>query len=111
MEPLWPYIRLWIYKCIPKNKQKYRQPAEEWLPSIPFLMAVSGPSMSGKGVFIQNLIMNPAIYHDTKGDPVFDEVQYWTGSAKIDINLEKLKRWTDDVLHMDPEKPCHARWI
>ena len=60
--------------------------------------------MSGKGVLIQNLIMNPALYHDEKGDPVFDEIHYWTGSAKLDINLEKLKRWTEDVLHQDPEK-------
>ena len=35
---------------------------------------------------------------------MFDEVHYWTGSAKLDINLDKLKRWTEDVLHMDPEK-------
>ena len=37
-----------------KPKQKTRQPAEEWLPSTPFLMGVSGPSMAGKGVLIQN---------------------------------------------------------
>ena len=55
-------------------------------------------------MLIQNLIMNPALYHDDKGDPVFDEVHYWTGSAKLDINLDKLKRWTEDVLHMDPDK-------
>ena len=87
-----------------KNKQKSRQPAADWLPSTPFLMGVSGPSMSGKGVLIQNLLMNPALYHDDKGEPVFDEVHYWTGSAKLDINLDKLKKWTEDVLHQDPDK-------
>ena len=92
-----------------KKKQKARQPEADWLPSTPFLMGVSGPSMSGKGVLIQNIIMNPALYHDEKGDPVFDEIHYWTGSAKLDINLEKLKRWTEDVLHQDPEKePCYS---
>ena len=48
--------------------------------------------------------MNPALYHDTKGDPCFDEVHYWAGSAKLDIKLEKLKRWSEDMLHMDPDK-------
>ena len=87
-----------------KPKQKLRQPAADWLPSTPFLMGVSGPSMAGKGCLIQNITMNPALYHDEKGDPVFDEVHYWTGSAKLDTNLEKLKRWTEDVLKQDPEK-------
>ena len=87
-----------------KKKDKLRQPAADWLPSTPFLMGVSGPSMSGKGVFVQNIIMNPALYHDQKGDPVFDEIHYWTGSAKLDVNLEKLKNWTEDVLKQDPEK-------
>ena len=91
-------VELEVYS---KKKQKARQPEADWLPSTPLLM---GPSMSGKGVLIQNLIMNPALYHDEKGDPVFDEIHYWTGSAKLDINLEKLKRWTEDVLHQDPEK-------
>ena len=86
------------------KKQKLRQPAAEWLPSKPFLMGASAPSMSGKGVLIQNLIMNPDLYHDEKGEPVFDEVHYWTSSAKLDVNLDKLKRWTEDVLHQGPEK-------
>ena len=55
-----------------KPKHKVRQPAAEWLPSTPFLMGASGPSMSGKGVLIQNIIMDPALYHTEKGDPVFD---------------------------------------
>ena len=59
-----------------KKKQKARQPEAEWLPSTPFLMGVSGPSMSGKGVLIQNLIMNPALYHGTKDGPVFDDIHY-----------------------------------
>ena len=87
-----------------KPKQKLRQPAADWLPSTPFLMGASGPSMSGKGVLIQNIIMNPALYHDEKGEPVFDEVHYWTGSAKLDVNLDKLRRWTEDVLKQDPDK-------
>ena len=60
--------------------------------------------MAGKGVLIQNLIVNQNLYHDEKGDPVFDEVHYWTGSAKLDTNLEKLRRWTEDVLKQDPDK-------
>ena len=75
-----------------KPRQKQRQPAAEWLPSTPFLMGVSGPSMSGKGVLLQNIIMNPNIYHDQKGDSVFDEIHIWTGSAKLDVNLEKVKK-------------------
>ena len=94
-------VELEVYS---KKKQKARQLEAEWLPSTPFLIGVSGPSTSGNGVLIQNIIMNPALYHGEKGDPVFDEVHYWTGSAKLDINLEKLKRWTEDVLHQDPEK-------
>ena len=57
-----------------KNKSKARQPAADWLCKLPCLLAASGPSMSGKGVLIQNLIMNPALYHTEKGEPVFDEV-------------------------------------
>ena len=64
-----------------KKKDKLRQPAAEWLPSTPLLIGVSGPSMSGEGVISQNIIMNPNLYHDEKGDPVFDEVHIWTGSA------------------------------
>ena len=67
-------------------------------------MSVSGPSMSGKGIFIQNIIMRPELYHDEKGDPVWDEIHYWTGSAKLDVNLERLKNWTEEVLKQDPEK-------
>ena len=92
-----------------KKKDKLRQPAADWLPSTPFLMGVSGPSMSGKGVLIQNIIMNPNLYHDQKGDSVFDEIHIWTGSAKLDVNLEKVKRWAEDFLKQDPEKniPIH----
>ena len=67
-------------------------------------MGVSGPSMSGKGVLIQNIIMNPNLYHDGQGNYVFDELHIWTGSAKLDVNLEKVKRWAEDVLKQDPEK-------
>ena len=88
----------------PAKKQKLRQPASEWLPSVPFLMGISGPSLSGKGVLIQSLIMRPELYHDKKGDPVWDEIHYWTGSAKLDVNLERLKAWAEDVLKQDPEK-------
>ena len=87
-----------------KKKDKLRQPAADWLPSTPFLMSVSGPSMSGKGVYVQNIIMNPNLYHDEKGDPVWDEIHYFTGSAKLDVNLEKVKRWAEDFLKQDPEK-------
>ena len=60
--------------------------------------------MSGRGVLIQNIRMEPALYHDEKGDPVFDEVHMWNGSARLDQNLEKLKGWTEDVLKQDPDK-------
>ena len=49
-----------------KKKDKLRQPAAEWSPSTPFLMGVSGPSMSGKGVYTQNIILNPNLYHDKR---------------------------------------------
>ena len=91
-----------------KKKDKLRQPAAEWLPSTPFLMGVSGPSMSGKGVLVQNIIMNPNLYHDEKGDSVFDEIHIWTGSAKLDVNLEKVKRWAEDKLKQDPEKQSYS---
>ena len=87
-----------------KPKQKLRQPANGWLPSTPFLMGVSGPSVAGTGVMNHNIIMNPALDHDEKGYPVFDEVHYWTGSAKLDVNLDKLRSFTEDVLKQDPEK-------
>ena len=47
-----------------KPKHKLRHPSAEWLPSTPFLMGVSGPSMSGKGVLVQNIIMNPNLVVD-----------------------------------------------
>ena len=75
----------------PTKKQKLRRPAAEWLPTTPFLMGISGPSMSGKGILIQSLIMRPELYHDEKGDSVWDEIHYWTGSAKLDVNLDRLK--------------------
>ena len=88
-----------------KSKSKARQPAADWLCKLPALLACSGPSMSGKGVLIQNLCgMNPNLYHDEKGDPCFDEVHYVSGSAKLDINLDKVRRYCEDVLKMDPEK-------
>ena len=88
----------------PTQKQKLRQPASEWLPSVPFLMGISGPSLSGKGVLQQSILMNPNLYHDEKGDSVFDELHIWTGSAKLDVNLEKVKRWAEDFLKQDPER-------
>ena len=48
--------------------------------------------------------MNPNLYHDEKGDSVFDELHIWTGSAKLDVNLERVKRWAEDFLKQDPEK-------
>ena len=90
----------------PTKKQKLRQPAAEWLPSVPFLMGISGPSMCGKGCLIQSLIRSPELYHDEKGDPVWDSIFYWTGSAKLDVNLEGLKKWTEDVLHQDEKNPA-----
>ena len=90
-----------------KSKSKSRQPAADWLCKLPALLACSGPSMSGKGVLIQNLIMNPNLYHDEKGDPCFDEIHYWSGSAKLDINLDKVRRYCEDVLNMDQAtNPC-----
>ena len=62
--------------------------------------------MTGKGVLIQNIIMNPNLYHDEKGDSVWDEVHIWSGSSKLDVNLEKLKRWCEDFLKQDPQKNC-----
>ena len=88
-----------------KSKDKLRQPAEDWLPKVPFLMGVSGPSMSGKGILISNLCgLNPNLFYDEKGDCVWDELHYWTGSAKLDVNLDKLRRFSEDVLKQDPEK-------
>ena len=87
-----------------KKKDKLRQPASDWLPSTPFLMGISGPSLSGKGVLQQNIIMNPNLYHDEKGNSVFDEIHIFTGSAKLDVNLEKVKRWAEDFLKQDHEK-------
>ena len=90
-----------------KSKSKSRQPAADWLCKLPALLACSGPSMSGKGVLIQNLIMNPRLYHDSNGDSCFDEVHIFSGSAKLDINLDKVRRYCEDVLKMDPDKnPC-----
>ena len=62
--------------------------------------------MSGKGVLIQSLIRNPELYHDEKGDPVWDSIYYFTGSAKLDVNLEGFKKWTEDVLHQDEKNPA-----
>ena len=91
-----------------KKKDKLRQAAPEWPPPTPFPMGISGPSMSGKGILQQNIIMNPNLYHDEKGDSVFDEIHIWTGSAKLDVNLEKVKRWAEDFLKQDPENnPIH----
>ena len=60
-----------------KKKDKLRQPAADWLPSTPFLMSVSGPSMSGTGVYVQNIIMNPNLYHDEKG--ILSSMRYISG--------------------------------
>ena len=90
-----------------KTKSKVRQPAASWLPQIPCLLGLAAPSMGGKGVLLSNLIMNPALYHTEKGEPWFDEVHYFSGSAKLDVNLEPIRRYCEDVLKMDQEK-THA---
>ena len=74
-----------------KTKQKSRQPASSFLPSTPFLMIVAAPSMGGKTVLWTNLLQNKALYHTDKGEPVFDEVHVWTGSAREDVALEHFK--------------------
>ena len=38
-----------------KKKDKLRQAEAEWLPSTPFFMGVSGPSMCGKDVLYRIL--------------------------------------------------------
>ena len=89
-------------------KQKLRQPAQDWLPSTPFLMGVSGPSMSGKGVLVQNIIMNPNLYHDEKGDSVFDEIHIWTGSAKLGVILERVKKMGLKMSYSKTQKTCYS---
>ena len=93
-------VELEVYS---KTKQKSRQPAAEWLPSTPFLMGLSAPSMGGKTVLWTSSCQNPELYHTDKGEPVFGEVHVWTGSTE-DINLAPFKKWAEDVLHMDPDK-------
>ena len=68
-----------------KKKDKLRQPAADWLPSTPFLMSVSGPSMSGKGVYVQNIIMNTNLYHDEKATPF--SMKYIIGRAVLSLML------------------------
>ena len=94
-------VELEIYN---KSKQKSRQPAAEWLPQTPFLMMLSDPSMGGKTMLWTNMVQNPSLYHTDKGEPVFDEVHVWTGSARDDVNLTPFKKWAEDDLHMDPDK-------
>ena len=101
-------VELQVYN---KTKQKSRQPAAECLPSTPFLMGLSAPSMGGKTVLWTNAVMNPALWHTASGEPCFDEVHVWTGSAREDVALAPFKKWAEDVLHMDPEKnPAVHDW-
>ena len=94
-------VELEVYS---KKKQKTKQPEAEWLPSTPFLMGLCAPGMGGKTVLWTNIAQNETLYHDDKGDPVFDEVHVWTQSAREDVALEPFKKWTEDVLHMDRDK-------
>ena len=91
-----------------KSKQKSRQPAAEWLPSTPMLCILAAPSMGGKTVLWANMCMNPELYWTNRGEPIFDEVHVWTGSAREDVALNPLKKWAEDVLHMGPGKPLQC---
>ena len=47
---------------IGKKTYKYKQSPSDLLPKLSARIIVSGPSSSGKGVLVANLLLNPKLY-------------------------------------------------
>ena len=72
-------------------------------------MAFAGPSMNGTCALIQMISWNVWLYHTALSEPVLDNVHYWIGSAKLNINIDYIRKLIEDVLHMGPiQTSSHA---
>ena len=94
-------------KPIKTQSYDWRQPKAEFLPPCPHgKWIISGPSGTGKGVLVQNMILNPELYRG-----IYERVYYISASASLDHNLRPICEYAEQVLKQDPDTdPCLMGW-
>ena len=72
---------------------KLKQSPTDILPRLSTRVIVCGPSGVGKGVLMMQLLLNPKFYRGC-----WDQIMYFSQSAKVDSNLLPLKRYCQEEL-------------
>ena len=93
-------------KPVKTKAYKWKQPPNDILPRCPFRGITSGPSGTGKGVLVQNMILNPELYRG-----IYEKIYYISASAALDHNLRPICEYAEQVLKQDPDTdPCLMGW-
>ena len=90
---------------IGKKSYKYKQSKSDFLPALSARIIVSGPSSSGKGVLVANLLLNPRLYRGC-----FDKIYYASGSSKLDHNLKPIQKYCERELGMEAGECLLEGW-
>ena len=86
-----------IVKPINVKEYDFKQSKYEVAPNLPFSQIITGPSGSGKGIFLQSMIL------DTYRD-VFERICIWSPSISVDSNWTPVKKYIQDNLKVNLEK-------
>ena len=78
---------------------KLKQSPTDILPRLSTRAILCGPSGVGKGVLMMQLLLNPKFYRGC-----WDQILYFSQSAKVDSNLLPLKRYCEE--EMEQKDPC-----
>ena len=81
---------------IGKKTYQYKQSPSDVLPKLNAGVIVAGPSSSGKGVLVANLLLNKRLWRGC-----FDKVFYCSGSSTLDHNLKPIRKYAENELGME----------
>ncbi len=73
------------------------------LPPPPLRMIINGVSGAGKGYLTREILLK---HHRGK----YARIHYFSGSAKVDKNLEPIVRYAVESLGQDPETVLYDKW-
>ena len=76
-----------------KKTYEYKQSPSECLPKLSARVIVAGPSSSGKGVLVSNLLLNKRLWRGC-----FDTIYYCSGSSALDHNLKPIRKYCEQEL-------------
>ena len=81
---------------IGNKSYEYKQSPSDFLPKLSARVIVAGPSSSGKGVLVANLLLNKRLWRNA-----FDKIYYASGSSKLDHNLKPIRKYCEKELGME----------